>query len=722
MSKNSSTIHQVSFQCGGDEITLETGKIARQATASVLVKSGDNLIVVPLVAEKEPSPNAGFLPLAVHYQKRDYANGEIPGNHFRREARPSESEILVSRLIDRALRATFPKGFYNEVQILPTVLSNDPKQRNDIPTMVGAAAALALSGLPCVGPLGAVRVGYVNGEFILNPSRAQLEASDLDLVMAGSESAIVMVEAEANALKHSVLIDALMFGHDHIKTMVKEISKFTEKAKTLKWDWQPVTLDEQWQQKVRELVIPQLKDVYQVSDKLARKAQRDEIKEKLLAELVTEENDITAEQLATLFSQVESELMREQVLSGQARLDGRDTRTIRPIDIQMSLLPRAHGSVLFTRGETQSLVTATLGTERDAQLVDGLDGEYRDTFMLHYNFPPYSVGEIGQVGSPKRREIGHGNLAKRALRAVLPSETECPYVLRVVSEIMSSNGSSSMATVCGTSLALMDAGIPLKSHVAGIAMGLVKDGNRFAVLSDISADEDHIGDMDLKVAGTKEGITALQMDIKTDGITRDILTAALSQANEGIHHILEKMGQALPKPRKQVSAHAPQIMNVQIPVDKIQAVIGKGGATIRAITTETGTLVDIHRETGLIRISGPNVEGCQQAIEKIKEITEEPPEVEVGMVYEGLVVRLTESGAFVSILPGRRGFIHISEVENAEPEQVISEILQEKQNVTVKVLSIDRQRNRIKLTMKGIGSEEKLPLSEIEPQNVSENI
>jgi polyribonucleotide nucleotidyltransferase len=697
---------QVSFKYGTQSITLETGGIAGQTTSAVSVRVGETVVFVPLVALKECNPNADFLPLSVHYQKRDYASGQVPGNYFRREGRPSEAETLISRLIDRPLRALFPKGFYNEVQILPTVLSVDPEVRSDIPAILGASAALALSGLPCRGPLAAARVGYVNGKFVLNPNQEEIAQSDLDLVLAGTEAGIVMVEAEANAVDQEKMLEALMFGHEHIKEAVNEIKALAKKASKPQWDWQTNEVDAQLAQKVNEFVESHIEAIYAVSDKSERKEKRNAVRAQMIETFLDEEAGITAQQLETLFVRCESNWMRNQVLSGKPRLDGRDTRAIRAIDIKMDLLPRVHGSALFTRGETQALVTATLGTERDAQVVDGLDGERRETFMLHYNFPPYCVGEVGQVGSPKRREIGHGNLAKRAMRAVLPSEAECPYVLRVVSEIMSSNGSSSMATVCGTSLALMDAGVSLKAHVAGIAMGLVKEGNRFAILSDISGDEDHIGDMDFKVAGTREGITALQMDIKTDGITREILAAALTQAREGLNHILDKMEAAVSTPREKVSRYAPQIMNMQIPVDKIQALIGKGGATIRAITTETDTLIDIHRESGLIRISSPNAENCQRAIERIKEITEEPAELEIGMTYEGVVVKLIESGAFVSIMPGRKGFIHVSEVNTTHPEQLISEVLKEKQNVTVKVLDIDRQRNRVKLTMKGIRLED----------------
>lgn len=705
MSKHPSIQH-VSFEYGAQSITLETGRFAQQATAAVSARVGASVVFVPLVALKEQNQNTDFLPLSVHYQKRDYASGQVPGNYFRREGRPSEAETLVSRLIDRPLRALFPKGFYNEVQVLPTILSVDPAIRNDISAILGASAALALSGLPCRGPLAGARVGYIDGQFVLNPSQEEIAQSELDLVLAGTESAIVMVEAEANALDQNTMIDALMFGHEHIKKAVRAIAELAEKAGKPKWDWQATVIDAQLSQKVITFVEGHIPAIYAVKDKLKRKEKRNEVRAQLMDTFLNEETGLTTQQLDTLLSQTESNWMRHQVLSGNARLDGRDTRTIRPITIEMDLLPCVHGSALFTRGETQALVTTTLGTERDAQTVEGLDGEYRETFMLHYNFPPYSVGEVGQVGSPKRREIGHGNLAKRAMKAVLPDEADCPYVLRVVSEIMSSNGSSSMATVCGASLALMDAGVQLKSHVAGIAMGLVKEGSRFAVLSDISGDEDHIGDMDLKVAGTRDGITALQMDIKTDGISREILSAAISQAREGLNHILDKMEAVIASPREKVSPYAPQIMNMQIPVDKIQALIGKGGATIRAITTETGTLIDIHRETGLIRISSPNAENCQRAIERVKEITEEPAELEVGMTYDGVIVKLIEIGAFVSIMPGRKGFLHVSEVNTTHPEQLISEVLKEKQNVTVKVLDIDRQRNRVKLTMKGVDLKE----------------
>jgi polyribonucleotide nucleotidyltransferase len=684
------------------QISLATGALARQTTASVVVQCGETIILVPLVATREANPEATFLPLSVQSQTKAYARGKIPGDHRRRENyNHNEADIIASRIADRFVRASIPTGFNNEIQITPTLLSSDPNIRSDIPTMLGVSAALALSGLPYKKLTASARVGYIDEQFILNPTEADMQKSRLDFVMTGTEDGVIMIEASADALKSEVLYEAIDFGLKHIQPVIQDIAQFAKQAGKPQWNWQPIEENIALKEKIKTSAGAELKGLYQMHDKLNRQAQREKIRERMIAELLNEAEGTTEHQLKTLFRQVEADYMKERILNGQTRLDGRGARDIRPITIETGLLPRTHGSAVFTRGDTQALVVATLGSDRDAQLVEGLHGPYRDTFILHYNFPPYSVGEVGKMGSPKRREIGHATLAKRALKAVLPSESEWPYVLRVVSEILESNGSSSMATVCGASLALMNAGVPLKTHVAGIAMGLVKSENRFSILSDISADEDHIGDMDLKVAGTKDGITALQMDIKTDGVTREIIISAIQQAQEGLKHILSKMEEAMPGPSKEVSKYAPQMADMTIPIDKIQFLIGKGGTTIRRITEETGTLIDIHRETGLIRISAPDAEARERAIALIKEVTEDSAQVDVNQIYEGTVVKLTQSGAFVSLVSGLRGFIHISELLRENPEQRVDELLKEKQRIKVKVLEIDHQ-NRIKLTMKNI--------------------
>lgn len=693
---------KISFQYGDHTVTLETGMLAQQATSAVLVSIADTVILVTLVAMQQPSANTDFLPLSVHYQERNYAVGRIPGGYFKREGRPSEREILIARLIDRSLRPVFLKHFYHEVQIIATVLSCNPEIPNDIPAMLGAAAALALSGLPCQGLLAAARVAYVKEQYVLNPSQSQLVHSGLDLVVAGTGSAVLMVESEANELSIDVMSGAIAFGHQQMQVAIQAISDLAKANDTASsvWNWRSEQLlDPAVVQKFNDQVeAPLSAAIFKVTEKSIRKAQRYALYQRIMTQWLKEMPEITTKQVDMMFAHLEAKLIRNRTLAGQPRLDGRDTRTVRPISIQTRLLPRAHGSALFTRGETQALVVATLGTDRDTQLIDGLEGDRRESFMLHYNFQPYCVGEVGQVGSPKRREIGHGNLARRALRAVLPSEDVFPYVLRIVSEIMSSNGSSSMATVCGASLALMDAGVPLRKPVAGIAMGLIKEGTRFAILSDILGDEDHLGDMDFKVAGTQDGITALQMDIKIDGITREIMEAALKQAIEGLHHILSQMNAALETARVEVSPYAPRIVSLQISPDKIRDVIGKGGATIRSITEETGTLIDIS-DSGLIRISTSDEAACKRAVERIQQIT---AEAEIGAVYTGPVVKLIESGAFVSILPGQDGFVHVSEVMASGRVMRISDVLQEGQIVKVKVLDIDRHKNRVRLTMKGI--------------------
>lgn len=686
------------FQFGSQEMVLETGAIARQATSAVLVNLEGTSVLVAVVAHKEANEGSDFFPLTVHYQERSYAAGRIPGGYFKREGRPTEKEILTSRLIDRPIRPLFPEGFYNEVQIVVTVLSSNPDINPDIPAMIGASAALALSGLPFKGPIGAVRVGYSQGSYLLNPTFKQLETSDLDLVVAGTENAVLMVESQAAELSEEVMLGAVLFGHQQMQVAIQAIKEFVQEAGKPAWDWQPVALalDEATTQEMTQAIETSIAEAYQIVEKTARKAQLDRLREETIEKCSDEEKEISAASIQRLFSSLEEKIVRQRILEGVARIDGRDKKTVRPITIQPGLLPRTHGSALFTRGETQVLAVVTLGTDRDAQIIEALDGEARETFMLHYNFPPYSVGETGQMGSPKRREIGHGSLAKRALRAVLPSESDFPYVLRTTAEVLESNGSSSMATVCGASIALMDAGVPLKKHVAGIAMGLVKEGQRFIVLTDILGDEDHLGDMDFKVAGTIDGITALQMDIKIDGITEEILKIALEQAKEGRLHILAIMREALETPRLDVSPYAPRITTLKINPEKIRDLIGKGGATIRSITEETGTLIDIS-DDGLVRISTSDFQACQEALERIKKVT---AEVEVGCIYEGPVVKLTDFGAFVNILPGRDGLVHISQISNERVEN-ITDVLSEGQLVNVKVLEIDRQ-GRIRLTMKDL--------------------
>lgn len=687
------------IQFGSQVITLETGAIARQAAASVVVDLDGTTVLVTVVGNKQrASEGKDFFPLTVQYQERTYAAGRIPGGYFKREGRPSEKEILTSRLIDRPVRPLFPENFCNEVQIVATVLSSNPDVNADIPALIGASTALTLSGLPFKGPIAAVRVGYSEGEYILNPSFKQLETSDLDLVVAATEKAVLMVESQAAELSEEVMLNAILFGHQQMQGVIRAIKELAVEASKPAWDAKdtPSGLEADVEQEMIQSVETSLIEAYQVPEKLERKIKLDKLKESFTAQWLDEEKVITAKAIQLFLARLEKKIVRSRILSGQRRIDGRDKKTVRPITIQPGFLPRTHGSAVFTRGETQALVVTTLGTDRDAQTVEALDGEGRETFMLHYNFPPYSVGETGQMGSPKRREIGHGSLAKRALRAVLPSESDFPYVLRVVSEITESNGSSSMATVCGASIALMDAGVPLKKHVAGIAMGLIKEGEEFAILTDILGDEDHLGDMDFKVAGTVDGVTALQMDIKIEGITEEILQLALNQAKEGRLHILNIMQETLPEPRIEVSPYAPRITTLKINPEKIRDLIGKGGATIRAITEETGTLIDIS-DDGVVRISTSDLQACQNAIERIKKVT---AEVEVGRTYEGAVVKLTDFGAFVNVLPGRDGLVHISQISKERVDQV-SDVLSEGQIVKVKVLEIDRQ-GRIRLTMKDL--------------------
>lgn len=690
------TAIQKTFQYGPHTVKLETGMVARQATAAVMVSMGDTVVLVTAVCAKEAKTGIDFFPLTVNYQERSYAAGRIPGGYFKREGRPTEKETLTSRLIDRPLRPLFPEGFYNEVQVIATVLSLDPAIDPDIPALLGASAALTVAGVPFNGPIGAARVGYQNGQYLLNPSYKQRADSELDLVVAGTESAVLMVESEARELSEEVMLGAVMFGHEQMQLAIKAIKELAQEAGKSRWDWQPPVAHQMLVDAVAAVAKEPLTAAYQIREKLERKAKIDSLRKQAVEQLHNEETGITDEMVEHVFSSLEEKIVRGSILSGQPRIDGRDTRTVRPITVQTSVLPRTHGSALFTRGETQALVITTLGTDRDAQTIDALEGELRESFMLHYNFPPYSVGETGQVGSPKRREIGHGRLARRAIQAVLPSEEECPYVLRVVSEITESNGSSSMASVCGASLSLMDAGVLIKAPVAGIAMGLIKEGNRFAILSDILGDEDHLGDMDFKVAGTMNGVTALQMDIKIDGITKEIMEAALQQAKEGRLHILGIMNQGLAQPRTDVSDYAPRIVTLQINPEKIRDLIGKGGATIRAITEETGTLIDI-TDDGVVRVATSDAAACKEAVERIKKVT---ADVEIGRIYEGTVAKLTDFGAFVTILPGRDGLVHISQITSERVEHV-SDHLKEGQTVRVKVLEIDRQ-GRIRLTMKDL--------------------
>jgi polyribonucleotide nucleotidyltransferase len=681
---------------GKHQLTLETGEIARQATGAVMVSLDDTVVLVTVVGAKNAKPDQDFFPLTVDYQERTYAAGKIPGGFFKREGRPSEKEILTSRLIDRPLRPLFPEGFYNEVQIVATVMSSDSQIDSDIPSMIGASAALALSGIPFDGPIGAARVGYANGQYLLNPTADELKTSQMDLVVAGTAQAVLMVESEAQELSEEVMLGAVVFGHEQMQAVINAINEMADAVGKDAWDWEAAPKDANLIAKLNELAEQDLKSAYAIRQKQARTAQVDGIRSRVFETLTAQFPDASKNLLNEQFGALEAKIVRGQILNGEPRIDGRDTRTVRPITIRTGVLPRTHGSALFTRGETQGLVVATLGSMRDSQTIDALQGEYSDRFMLHYNFPPYSTGETGRVGTPKRREIGHGRLAKRALVAVLPSQEEFGYAMRVVSEITESNGSSSMASVCGGCLSLMDAGVPLKTHVAGIAMGLIKDGNRFAVLTDILGDEDHLGDMDFKVAGSDQGITALQMDIKINGITKEIMKVALSQAREGRVHILGLMKQAMPTVRPEVSEHAPRMIKMKINPEKIRDVIGKGGAVIRALTEETGTTIDIDDE-GNITISCVSGEAGELAKKRIEDIV---AEVEVGKVYEGPVVKLLDFGAIVNILPGKDGLLHISQISN-ERIAAVADHLKEGQIVKVKVLEAD-EKGRMRLSMKAL--------------------
>ncbi|MDG6896108.1 polyribonucleotide nucleotidyltransferase [Volucribacter amazonae] len=686
------------FKYGQHTVTLETGAIARQATAAVMASMDDTTVFVTVVAKKDVKEGQDFFPLTVNYQERTYAAGRIPGGFFKREGRPSEGETLIARLIDRPIRPLFPEGFYNEIQIIATVVSVNPQVSPDLVAMIGASAALSLSGVPFNGPIGAARVGFINDQFVLNPTMAEQKISRLDLVVAGTDKAVLMVESEADILTEEQMLAAVVFGHEQQQVVIEAIKEFAQEAGKPRWDWVAPEPNTALINRVKELAEQRLGEAYRITEKQARYEQIDAIKNDVLQAILTDNEDesITEGKIADILSQLESEVVRGRILRGEPRIDGRTVDTVRALDICTGVLPRTHGSAIFTRGETQALAVATLGTERDAQIIDELTGERSDHFLFHYNFPPYSVGETGMIGSPKRREIGHGRLAKRGVAAVMPSQAEFPYVVRVVSEITESNGSSSMASVCGASLALMDAGVPIKSAVAGIAMGLVKEQDNFVVLSDILGDEDHLGDMDFKVAGTREGVTALQMDIKIEGITAEIMQIALNQAKAARLHILGVMEQAIPAPRAEISDFAPRIHTMKIDPKKIKDVIGKGGATIRALTEETSTSIDIE-DDGTVKIAAVDNNAAKAVMARIEEIV---AEVETGAIYKGKVTRIADFGAFVAIIGGKEGLVHISQIAEERVEKV-SDYLQVGQDVQVKVVEIDRQ-GRIRLTMKDL--------------------
>ena len=688
------------FAYGDHQVTLETGEVARQAGGAVLVSMGETVVLVTVVAAKNAKPGQDFFPLTVDYQEKTYAAGRIPGGFFKREGRPSEKETLTCRLIDRPIRPLFPAGFYNEVQVIATVVSLNPEVDSDIPALLGASAALAISGIPFNGPVGAARVGYINGQYVLCPTMSQLKESQLDLVVAGTESAVLMVESEARELSEEIMLGAVVFGHNESVKAINAINELVEEAGKPEWDWQAPTKDETLIARLNEVCGARLEEAYNIIVKQTRSHAVKDIRAEALAALCQGDGAPDENTVAHLFHELEASIVRGRILSGAPRIDGRDTRTVRQITMRSGILPRAHGSALFTRGETQALAVATLGTNRDEQIIDALAGEYRDRFMLHYNMPPYATGECGRVGTPKRREIGHGRLAKRALLAVLPKPEDFSYSMRLVSEITESNGSSSMASVCGGCLALLDAGVPLKAHVAGIAMGLIKEGNRFAVLTDILGDEDHLGDMDFKVAGTTTGITALQMDIKIQGITKEIMQVALAQAQEARLHILGLMQQAVAGPREEMSAYAPRLYTFKINPEKIRDVIGKGGAVIRALTEETGTTIDI-QDDGTITIAATSGEAAAAARSRIDAIT---AEVEIGKIYEGTVLKILDFGAIVSVLPGKDGLLHISQIAQERVNKV-EDYVKEGQTVRVKVLETD-DRGRVKLSMKAAAAEE----------------
>ncbi len=688
---NSST--KKTFKYGEHAVTIETGEIARQASGAVMVTMADTVVLVTAVARREADPGRDFFPLTVNYQERTYAAGKIPGGFFKREGRPTEKETLTSRLIDRPLRPLFPKAFTNEVQVIATVMSLNNEVDPDIPALLGASAALAISSIPFNGPLGAARVGYRDGDYILNPSASALRESALDLVIAGNDQAVLMVESQAKQLPEDVMLGAVMFGHEQMQAAIEAIRELAAEVNQPAWDWLAPARDQSVDDAVAEHAEADLNDAYRIADKQLRQQRVSEIRERLVGD------DAAAPETKDAFKRLERLIVRGRILAGEPRIDGRDQTTVRPIAIRAGVLPRAHGSSLFTRGETQAIVVVTLGTGRDAQIIDAIEGERKDHFMLHYNFPPYSVGETGFIGSPKRREIGHAKLAKRGMQAVMPNTDDFPYVIRVVSEVTESNGSSSMATVCGTSLALMDAGVPISNPVAGIAMGLIKEDERYAVLTDILGDEDHLGDMDFKVAGTQAGITALQMDIKIDGITREIMAKALAQARDGRMHILEKMNAAIAAPRTEMSMYAPRFITMRIDPEKIRDVIGKGGAVIRAMTEETGATIDID-DSGVIKIASVDKEAGEEARRRIELIT---ADVEVGHIYVGKVAKIMDFGAFVTILPGKDGLVHISQISDERVAKV-SDKLSEGEQVKVKVLEVDKQ-GRIRLSMKAVAAE-----------------
>ena len=690
--------HVKSFQYGKHTVTLETGEIARQAAGAVKVSMGDTVVLVAVTTNKEVKEGQDFFPLTVDYLERTYAAGKIPGGFFKREGKQSEKEILTSRLIDRPIRPLFPEGFYHDIQIVAMVISCDPEIDSDIPAMIGASAALVLSGVPFAGPIGAARVGYANGQYLLNPSKTELETSQLDLVVAGTKQAVLMVESEADILPEDVMLGAVVFGHEQMQAVITAINELADEVNPEVWDWKAPETNAELVAKVRDIAGATIAEAFKIRQKQARSAKLDEAWAAVEAALITEEtNTLAKNEIKGIFKQLEADVVRGQILAGQPRIDGRDTRTVRPINIQTNVLPRTHGSALFTRGETQALAVATLGTSRDEQIIDALSGEYTDRFMLHYNFPPYSTGEVGRVGAPKRREIGHGRLAKRALVAVLPDAEDFNYTMRVVSEITESNGSSSMASVCGGCLSLLSAGVPLKAHVAGIAMGLILEDNKFAVLTDILGDEDHLGDMDFKVAGTTEGVTALQMDIKIQGITKEIMQIALAQAKEARLHILSQMQAAVSGPQE-LSQHAPRLYTMRINPDKIREVIGKGGETIRSITAETQTEINIS-DDGVVTIAATTAEAGEAAKARIEMIT---AEVEVGKVYEGTVVKILDNnvGAIVSVMPGKDGLVHISQIAHERVKDV-NDYLKVGQVVNVKALDVD-ERGRVRLSIRAL--------------------
>ena len=689
------------FQYGEHQVTLETGEIARQASGAVFVNMADTVVMVTVVGSKSAIPGRDFFPLTVDYMEKTYAAGKIPGGFFKREGRPSEKETLTCRLIDRPIRPLFPKGFLNEVQVVATVVSMNNEIDPDIPALLGASAAISISGMPFAGPIAAVRVGYKDGEYLLNPTMSQTAESDLDLVVAGTENAVLMVESEANCLSEEVMLGSVVFGHEQMQTAIKAINEFAAEVGTTPWEWEAPTSDGGLLDTISNQFSADITQAYTIADKMDRQNRNSEIRAAAVEALVSDADDSPSEgDVRELVGKLEKKIVRGRIIDGEPRIDGRDTKTVRPITVRTGVLPRTHGSVVFTRGETQALVVTTLGTGRDAQIIDAIEGSRKENFMMHYNFPPSSVGETGRVGTPKRREIGHGRLAKRGVQAVMPSLDDFPYVIRVVSEITESNGSSSMASVCGASLALMDAGVPLKAPVAGIAMGLIKEGDNFAVLTDILGDEDHLGDMDFKVAGTTDGITALQMDIKIDGITTEIMSQALDQAKDGRLFILGEMAKEITESREEMSEYAPRLITFKINPEKIRDVIGKGGATIRGITEETGATIEID-DDGVVKIASVEKSAGDEARRRVEMVT---ADVEVGVIYEGKVAKIMDFGAFVNILPGKDGLVHISQISDERVENV-SDKLSEGDVIKVKVLEVDRQ-GRIRLSMKAVTEEE----------------